>query len=76
MAEISRKARQNNINIIFAVTSDEPVQRLYKRLSEHVAGSVVGELSSSADNIIKIVKDEYHVMINVYNWFLLSMTML
>jgi len=47
------------VTIIFAVTKDQiPV---YRKLSELIEGSTVGELANDSSNIVDLVKDNYDV---------------
>jgi hypothetical protein len=51
---------ENNVNLIFAVVRDQA--SLYKRLSEMVEGSFVGELDDESSNIVQLVVDIYRTI--------------
>ncbi|XP_012670009.2 integrin beta-3-like [Clupea harengus] len=57
LALITEKMSENNINLIFAVTS--PVQPLYKNYSELIPGTTVGILSSNSSNVIQLILAAY-----------------
>lgn len=59
------KVKQNAINIIFAITSDQI--NIYKRLSDHIEGSYAGTLSNDSSNIVELVKDQYNVSLYPIN---------
>jgi len=57
---INAKVAENNVNLIFAVVRDQA--SLYKRLSEMVEGSFVGELDDESSNIVQLVVDIYRTI--------------
>ncbi len=57
IGEINYQISQNNVNLIFAVVKDQA--DLYKKLSEMIEGSFVGELDDESSNIVKLVVDIY-----------------
>lgn len=57
LALITEKLSENNINLIFAVTSY--VVPLYKNYSELIPGTTVGTLSSDSANVIQLILDAY-----------------
>jgi len=57
VAQINRVAKQENINIIFAVTSEQT--SVYTRLSTMIEGSSTGQLTANSSNIVELVKSEY-----------------
>ncbi|XP_063040848.1 integrin beta-3-like [Engraulis encrasicolus] len=57
LALMTEKLSENNINLIFAVTSY--VEPLYKNYSELIPGTTVGTLSRDSSNIIQLIKDAY-----------------
>lgn len=57
VAQINEKSKENNINIIFAVTKAQLM--IYGNLSERIIGSSYGILDDNSDSIIKLVRDEY-----------------
>lgn len=56
---INLKAKENVINIIFAVTKDQ--NDIYKILTRHIEGSSSANLDPSSSNIVELIKDEYNV---------------
>ncbi|XP_030629436.1 integrin beta-3b [Chanos chanos] len=57
LALITEKMSENNINLIFAVTSS--VVPLYKNYSELIPGTAVGVLSDDSGNVIQLIQDAY-----------------
>ncbi|XP_039596750.1 integrin beta-3a [Polypterus senegalus] len=57
LALLTEKMSENNINLIFAVTS--PVVDLYRNYSELIPGTTVGTLSGNSDNVIQLIIDAY-----------------
>uniref|UniRef100_A0A8C1Z308 Integrin beta n=1 Tax=Cyprinus carpio TaxID=7962 RepID=A0A8C1Z308_CYPCA len=57
LALITEKMSENNINLIFAVTSH--VESLYKNYSELIPGTAVGTLSEDSHNVIQLIQDAY-----------------
>ncbi|XP_073713556.1 integrin beta-3a isoform X1 [Misgurnus anguillicaudatus] len=54
---ITDKISENNINLIFAVTSE--MVSLYRNYSELIPGSAVGLLSGDSGNVIQLILDAY-----------------
>ena len=52
-------AKEENINIIFAVT--QPQASVYQQLSQVIEGSSSGILTGDSSNIVDLVKSEYSV---------------
>ena len=61
VSQINQVAKEDNINIIFAVTSDQ--KSVYTRLSQIIEGSSTGQLTANSSNIVDLVKTEYSVSI-------------
>uniref|UniRef100_A0A8D0CIR9 Integrin beta n=1 Tax=Scleropages formosus TaxID=113540 RepID=A0A8D0CIR9_SCLFO len=57
LALINEKMSENNINLIFAVTSH--VVPLYQNYSELIPGTTVGTLSDDSGNVIQLILDAY-----------------
>ncbi|XP_016357131.1 integrin beta-3-like [Sinocyclocheilus anshuiensis] len=57
LALITEKMSENNINLIFAVTSH--VESLYTNYSELIPGTAVGTLSEDSHNVIQLIQDAY-----------------
>ncbi|XP_049775853.1 integrin beta-PS-like [Schistocerca cancellata] len=57
VGQINEKAKENNINIIFAVT--ELQKMIYGNLSQRIQGSSYGILDDKSDSVIKLVRDQY-----------------
>ncbi|KAF2356108.1 Integrin beta subunit VWA domain [Trinorchestia longiramus] len=54
---INQVAKEDNINIIFAVTAEQT--SVYTRLAEIIEGSSTGQLTANSSNIVDLVKTEY-----------------
>lgn len=54
---INEKMSENNINLIFAVTSE--VEPLYKEYSKMIPGTTVGTLSDDSGNVIQLIEQAY-----------------
>lgn len=61
ISQTNLKAKENHINIIFAVTSKH--HSIYKNLAENIEGSYAAELVGNSTNIVNIIKDQYKVSI-------------
>ncbi|KAL7377662.1 hypothetical protein ABVT39_002804 [Epinephelus coioides] len=57
LALMTDKMSENNINLIFAVTS--VVEELYRGYSKLIPGTTVGMLSDDSGNVIKLIEDAY-----------------
>ncbi|XP_056143499.1 integrin beta-3-like [Lampris incognitus] len=57
LALMAHKMSENNINMIFAVTSN--VVPFYKNYSELIPGTTVGMLSDDSGNVIQLIEDAY-----------------
>ncbi|XP_063759885.1 integrin beta-3a isoform X2 [Eleginops maclovinus] len=57
LALMTDKMSENNINLVFAVTSQ--VVPLYKEYSKLIPGSTVGLLSDDSGNVIQLIEDAY-----------------
>lgn len=57
--QINLKVKQNAINVIFAVTSEQI--GVYDRLQKHIEGSTSGTLSNDSSNVVELVQDQYNV---------------
>ncbi|KDR08103.1 integrin beta-PS-like isoform X2 [Zootermopsis nevadensis] len=62
ISQINQVARQNNINIIFAIT--ESISKIYKHLVGSIEGSSYGILSGDSSNVVKLVRDEYQKIVD------------
>lgn len=59
ISQINQKVKQNSINVIFAVTSQQA--GVYQTLSKHVEGSTSGILSEDSSNVVDLVREQYDV---------------
>lgn len=59
LGQISRTAKENGINLIFAVTN-QPLSS-YQKFSEVISGSSVGELAGDSKNIVDLILTKYQV---------------
>ncbi|XP_058888027.1 integrin beta-2-like isoform X1 [Acipenser ruthenus] len=57
VGELAVKLAENNIQPIFAVTSD--MKSVYKELSDMIPKSAVGELATDSSNVVTLIKDAY-----------------
>lgn len=57
VSQINQVAKEDNINIIFAVTSEQT--SVYTRLAQMIEGSSTGQLTANSSNIVDLVKTEY-----------------
>ncbi|XP_063223944.1 integrin beta-PS-like [Bacillus rossius redtenbacheri] len=55
--QINQKARENNTNVIFAVTKG--LVPLYRALAENIYGASVRELNKDSSNVVDLVVEEY-----------------
>ncbi|XP_066589275.1 integrin beta-PS-like [Prorops nasuta] len=62
ISQINRKALENNMNIIFAVTSDK--HATYQTLSSAISGSSVGSIVNDSRNVVQLITDEYEKLVN------------
>ncbi|XP_046678492.1 LOW QUALITY PROTEIN: integrin beta-PS-like [Homalodisca vitripennis] len=58
IAQINHKVKQNAINVLFAVTSDQI--EVYNRLGKHIEGSTSGTLSGDSSNVVDLVQEQYN----------------
>lgn len=57
--KINKMARENNMNIIFAVTSNR--NETYQLLSRNIRGSSIGTIERNSKNVVALVSGEYEV---------------
>ncbi|KAG7201582.1 hypothetical protein KM043_004327 [Ampulex compressa] len=62
ISQINRKARENNMNIIFAVPRH--ISAVYELLSKSVSGSSIGTLESDSQNVVSLVSGEYEKLVD------------
>ncbi|XP_069790315.1 integrin beta-2 isoform X2 [Narcine bancroftii] len=58
VAELAAKLAENNIQPIFAVTSQ--IKPIYEELSKMIPKSAVGELKEDSSNVVQLIKDAYN----------------
>lgn len=61
VAHINAQVQENAMNVIFAVTED--VEKVYKKLSEHIEGSYASTLQHDSANIARLIKEQYSVSV-------------
>ena len=61
LGQLSRLAKDNSINLVFAVTDE--VVPTYTMLSENIKGSTVGILAEDSGNIVELIERQYKVLI-------------
>lgn len=59
VAQINFKAKEERVNLIFAVTEDR--ESIYKELSNHIEASTVSKLESDSSNIVQLIEEQYSV---------------
>ncbi|XP_016773439.2 integrin beta-PS [Apis mellifera] len=60
--QINKVARENNMNIIFAVTSNR--NETYQLLSRSIRGSSIGTIERNSRNVVALVSGEYEKLVN------------
>lgn len=58
ISQINSKVKENHINLIFAVTSEQI--GVYERLRAHIEGASSGMLSNDSANVVDLVKEQYN----------------
>lgn len=61
VSHINHVAKQNNINLIFAIVEKNTVPYSYNLLSQRIENSNFGTLDEKSENVIKLVMDNYNV---------------
>nr|XP_012225668.1 PREDICTED: integrin beta-PS-like [Linepithema humile] len=62
ISQINRKAREHDINIIFAVSPD--MIKIYNSLSRSISGSSTGTLKDDSQNVVALVSSEYEKLVS------------
>ncbi|XP_076245991.1 integrin beta pat-3-like [Calliopsis andreniformis] len=62
IAQINRKVREHNMNIIFAVPKKQ--NETYYLLSQSISGSSIGMLDYNSQNVVALVSGEYEKLVN------------
>ncbi|XP_032670659.1 integrin beta-PS-like isoform X2 [Odontomachus brunneus] len=62
ISQINRKAREHNMNIIFAVPHIRNIT--YSELSRKISGSSTGILKDNSENVIALVSKEYEKLVD------------
>lgn len=65
VSHINHVAKENNINIIFAIVRGS--EGIYKELEHSIENSLAGVLSSDSENVVKLIEDNYNV--SIVDWF-------
>lgn len=58
ISQINQKAKENHVNIIFAVTADQVP--IYEKLAPLIEGSSAGKLEDDSSNIVQLIEKHYH----------------
>ncbi|XP_074658572.1 integrin beta pat-3-like [Tubulanus polymorphus] len=58
ISQISSKVMEDNVNMIFAVTTDQV--KIYSDLTKFIEGSTAGELANDSSNVVELVQDNYN----------------
>lgn len=64
--QISRLARENSMNVIFAVSQFSAPQ--YQEFARQISEFTVGILSTDSSNVVELVKNQYKVMRRLPCW--------
>ncbi|EFA03618.2 integrin beta-PS [Tribolium castaneum] len=64
VSQINHVAKDNNINIVFAIVNKKRVVDVYKKLSESIENSNIGVLDERSENVIKLVLDNYNKIVD------------
>jgi len=59
LGQLSRLARDNSINVIFAVTANKV--KPYEKFAEMVSEFTAGQLEGDSSNIVRLVEKQYEV---------------
>jgi len=59
ISQVNLKVKQNSINMIFAVTSDQI--NVYEQLGHNIEGASSGMLSNDSSNVVALIKEQYSV---------------
>ncbi|XP_076668344.1 integrin beta-PS [Andrena cerasifolii] len=62
ISQINRKAREQNMNIIFAVPHAQ--ETTYSQLSQSIRGSSIGTIEKDSQNVVALVSGEYEKLVN------------
>ncbi|XP_012529707.2 integrin beta-PS isoform X2 [Monomorium pharaonis] len=62
ISQINKKAREHNMNIIFAVPDHKSAT--YQRLSRSISGSSTGTLENNSQNVVALVRNEYEKIVD------------
>jgi integrin beta 1 len=60
ISQINLKAKENSINIIWAVTEEQI--KIYSNLTNLIEGSYAAKLSNDSSNIVDLVRDQYNAI--------------
>lgn len=64
ISHINYVAKENNINIVFAIVNKPKAVDSYRKLSEVIENSNMGALDERSENVIKLVVENYNVSRN------------
>jgi integrin beta 1 len=64
VSHINYLAKENNVNIVFAIVKKRQVVDSYKSLSEVIENSNMGALDERSENVIKLVVDNYNKIVD------------
>lgn len=60
LSQVNRKIKENNVNLIFAVTRDQVDH--YRNLSRRLVGSTTGMLADDSSNVVKLIREQYEAI--------------
>ncbi|XP_043487353.1 integrin beta-PS-like [Polistes fuscatus] len=66
IAQIAKKSRERNVNIIFAMPTkkNSKFYRLYRNLSEIISGSSIDTIENNGENIVALISRQYEQLVS------------
>ncbi|KAK4879184.1 hypothetical protein RN001_007330 [Aquatica leii] len=67
ISQINYVAKQNNINLIFAIVkgkSNDRILKIYEKLQQRIENSVAGGLTKNSDNVVNLIAENYNKIVD------------
>ncbi|KAF5269170.1 hypothetical protein FQR65_LT02470 [Abscondita terminalis] len=67
ISQINYVAKQNNINLIFAIVKGQGhdrILKIYEKLQQRIENSVASGLTKNSDNVVSLVSENYNKIVN------------
>lgn len=67
ISQINYVAKQNNINLVFAIVKgkgNDRIVKIYERLQQRIENSVAGGLTQNSDNVVSLVAENYNKIVD------------